>query len=309
MLANFLDKTKPIIFVLLVAFFFLFSFSKFFFETSELVFNLDLGLAIATNIVLYGTIFFLYNFIIGKNELTYDNAYSFFLYILLSLCLTDDILNTSIPLLIFVQLLFLRKLYSLKSSKNVLKKLFDAGFWLAILVLIEPMFIGFSILLFIGIFLHQKITINTILAPVFGFLAPVLILYAYYLWVDYPGWESHWDFSRYSLEYRFYIEGKIVYFIGLISLLIGTTFILKSPFTLTFKNTFRKNWLLLTFHLVIVSTSIAFLPEKTNFELTYMLFPATIIMANGVELISDRLYRNVFIVAILLFFFGYNFVL
>lgn len=309
MLANFLDKTKPIIFVLLVSFFFLFFFANIFFGNTTIELNFDLFSILLKNGILFATIFFLFNFIVGKNELTYDNGYAFFLFILFAICSIEDYLNSSVALNLFVQLLFVRKLYSLKSSKNILKKIFDTGFWLAILCLLEPIFIGYAVLLYIAVFLHQKITFNTVLTPILGFLAPVIVVFSYYLWIESPEWTSHLNFSRYSWGYEAYFDGKLLYFVSLLILLAFTALILKSPLKLTFKNTFQKNYMVLSFHLIIAFVLLFFSPQKSSTEMLYVLFPATVIIANGVELISDKLYRNVFISVILAFFLTYTFAL
>ena len=309
MLANFLDKTKPIIFVLLVGFFFLFFFANIYLENRTPELNFDVISIVLKNVIIFATIFFLFNFIVGKNELTYDNGYAFFLFILFAICSIEDYLNSSIALNLFVQLLFVRKLYSLQSSKNRIKKIFDAGFWLAILCLLEPIFIGYAVLLYIGVFVHQKITFNTAITPILGFLAPVIIVFAYYVWIGSPEWEGHLNFSRYSWGYEEYLDGKIRYFVALVLLLTLTALILKPPFKLAFKNTFEKNWLVLTLHLITAFILLLFLPQKSSTELLYVLFPVSVIVANGVELIHDKSYRNVFISINLVFFLTYIFVL
>jgi hypothetical protein len=88
-----------------------------------------------------------------------------------------------------------------------------------------------------------------------------------------------------------------------------TALILKPPFKLAFKNTFGKNWLILTLHLITAFILLLFLPQKSSTELLYVLFPVSVIVANGVELIHDKSYRNVFILVNLVFFLTYIFVL
>ncbi|MAD97497.1 MAG: hypothetical protein CMB99_09255 [Flavobacteriaceae bacterium] len=309
MLANFLDKTKPIIFVVLVAFFFILYFSLIFFGSTDITNEAISGWSIILNVVLYAAVFFFFNFVIGKNNLTYDNAYAFYLFTLFLLVLLDNPFDYQGPLLLLLQLLFLRKIYSLKSSKNVLQKLFDAGFWLAILSLIQPIFIIFWLLIIIAILVHQKLTVHTIVSHIAGFLAPIIIAYAYHAWYGtIPVFESL-QIEKYQWDLSFFMTGKLSYFIWVVLGMTLISLIVKSPFTLTFKNTFRRNWLLLLFHFLVVVIIVILLPNKSNFNLVYTLFPATVIIANGIELIEKRIAKDVLFYLLFLMGVGYAFYL
>ncbi len=309
MLANFLDKTKPFIFVVLVGFFFLLYFSLIFFGggtsmTTEISFG-----SVLINVVLYAAVFFFFNFVIGKNNLTYDNAYAFYLFTIFVLILLDNPLDYEGPLLLLLQLLFLRKIYSLKSSKNVLQKLFDAGFWLAILCLLQPIFILFWLLIIIAILVHQKLTVHTIVAHIAGFLAPVVITYAYHVWYGPIQVFESLPTNQFQWDLAFFITGKVSYFIWIVLAMTLISLAIKSPFTLTFKNTFRRNWLVLLFHFLVVSMIVILLPNKSNFNLVYTLFPVTVIIANGIELIEKRIAKDVLFYLLFLMAIGYAFYL
>ncbi|MFT5671734.1 MAG: hypothetical protein ACI9JT_000351, partial [Polaribacter sp.] len=138
MLANFLGKSKPINFIiLLILFFGLFigtSFSIFESTSFDLYLLFKILFFIGFNLV----VFFFYNFVVTKNNLTLDNFYAFFIFTILLSYFTSLTTNLKTLTILLLYVLFLRKIYSLKSKTNTLSKLFDSGFWLSILFLITP---------------------------------------------------------------------------------------------------------------------------------------------------------------------------
>jgi len=149
MLANFLNKSKPINFISLSVFF-----AICFLATSIIdFFKVEFSFSILFNrifvLLIFIIVFFIFNFIVSKNNLTFDNSYGFFLFSLLCICFAPLINSYKELILIIIYLLFIRKIYSLQSSKSMIKKLFDSGFWIGILCLFEP---TYSLLFFTNLF-------------------------------------------------------------------------------------------------------------------------------------------------------------
>ena len=299
MLANFLSKYKPINFISLLVFFFLnfciAVFSSFFDDGYSLDIVINLGILA----LLFFTIFFIFNFINTRNNLTFDNSYAYFLFIVLAVLLLSNLINYKILVKMTVYLLFLRKIYSLKSNKKTIAKLFDSGFWLGIFFILEPVFILLFILIYLSIYLHNKITIHTLFTPLMGFISPLIIFFTYTFWFD-----KTEEFTRlFYFDTRFsaelYVKSKYIWAIGTTFFLTIFAIILKSSKVLSVNNTFRKNWILLitNFFLLILLTIL--IPQKTESELIYILFPIAIILANGIELIEKKQFKDM----ILYFFF------
>ena len=82
MLANFLEKSKPINFIVYLGLFFCFFFGKITFT----LFSGDISLYKAFEsilfIFLFLSVFFFFNFIVTKNKLTLDHSYAFYLFTL-----------------------------------------------------------------------------------------------------------------------------------------------------------------------------------------------------------------------------------
>ena len=296
MLANFLGKSKPINFIILlsvfVCLFITASFSLFY----ATPFSMHLLLKVTGFLLFYLVILFFFNFIVTKNKLTRDNSYALLIFmVFLSYFL---ILSTNFKTLAMLLLysLFLRKLYSLKSQKQTLQKLYDSGLWLGVLVLLEPFTFIFCTLIFIATFLHKKPIINNLIAPIVGFLTPMILYSAYCFWFD----------KLYLFTNIFYfdtfhnfvfnpINGYYWIVIGVLLLALASIFI-KSPSVFSVNNTFKKSWTLLISNLVIAVVFALYLPNKNNVELLFLLLPAAIIVANGLESLRSNLIKNILII-------------
>lgn len=291
MLTNFFGKSKPINTVVLTGLFLIMFFLAVF--TEKTIFNWLV-------IPLYVFVFGLVIFVNSKNKLTFDNSYTFLSFILL-LSLFPIVISTgNVIYANLVVLLFLRKVYSLKSEKNIFVKLFDAGFWLGVSFLIEPYTVVFFVLLYASIFLHKRLTIHTLLIPVIGFFIPLLFYFSYCYWYEKVDrfnvlfyWHSTYNATVYINNYSLYS----LYFVGLFLL---ASVLLKTPKTLSVKTTFRKNWILILLNLTI-SIIILFLSKNNEgTELMYAFFPIAVILANGLELIKKKWIGDFLIISFLI---------
>jgi len=293
MLANFLNKSKPINFIVLLILFFigyLFTvFSTFFVNT----FNGDEFIKSAILMLLFVLVFFVYNFIISKNKLTHDNSYAYYFFTLLTMCFLQELIAYKVLILAIIYLLFIRKLYSLRSSKKVLEKLFDSGFWLGILCIFEPLTIVLFLLIYIASYLHKKITIHTLLVPIIGFITPIFLYFTYFFWFDKTEeFIQNFDFSIH-FDAQFYTQSKFNWvFVCLLIFTILSIFF-KSIGALSVNNTFRKNWILIITNFSLLLILLLCIPEKNGDEIIYILFPISIILANGVELINKKILKNI----------------
>ena len=191
-------------------------------------------------------------------------------------------------------ILFLRKVYSLRSYKNSIKKYFDAGMWLGILFLFDATAIAFSLLLYLAVYLYQKLTINSLLVPLFGFLSP-LILYGTYLF-----WNDNFEQFSFLVDLKFSLQDlKQIWFVVGVFAITTLCLFLKSIKTIGVSNMFRKSWLLLSFNFLIAIFCLYVTTNSNTTKLVYLLFPASIIMANGIELVKKNLFKNIVLLLLL----------
>ena len=295
MLANFLNKSKPINFVGLLVFFvaaFLFAFFSEGYTTDKLLKSSIL-------LVLFIVIFFIFNFINSKNKLTLDNSYAYFTLILLTICISSSLSNYQIFYKTILYFLFLRKIYSLRSSKNTIEKYFDSGFWLGILFILEPFSILFFILIYAACYLHNKINIHAVGVPILGFSTPLILFFTYHFW-----YETTTEFTKLfafntNFSLQFYFSTKYLWFLAGVFLFTVFAMFFKSMKALSVNNTFKKSWILIMLNFLIALVFSLSFTEKDGSELIFLLFPASIIIANGIELIHKKILKNVLLYLLL----------
>ena len=198
---------------------------------------------------------------------------------------------------------------SLKSKKQVLQKIFDTGFLLGVSFIIEPLSIIFFILMYAGIFIHQKTTIHTILIPIVGFISPLILYFVYLFWFD----KTEDFFNLFNFldinVFLIYTENNIIWFVGLLLLLTLISLFIKSPKALSVSNSFKRNWILLNINLVIALVFAMLIIDKNGSEIVYLLFPTSIIIANGVEIVKSNIAKNVVFILILVGVITHQFLL
>ncbi|PQJ79943.1 DUF6427 family protein [Polaribacter porphyrae] len=293
MLANFLDKSKPIIFIGLLIFFGINFCIVTYFTFFKEIFVVSAFTEVLLFLLLLLSSFFFYNFIRTKNKLTLDNSYGYFVFTLFVICLLRDLFDVKKLSIFLIYILFLRKIYSLRSQKNVLQKLFDCGFWFGILFILEPETIIFLPLIYLGIYLHQKITFHTLFAPIIGFLTPVIIYFTYLFWFDNTETLLNKMVFSVHLDAPFFLQEKYNWFFNFILAISLLAISIKSIKTFTINNTFRKNWILIITNFVLAILILLFTDNKTGYFMIFILFPASIIIANGMEMIKKKLLRNI----------------
>jgi len=300
MLANFLEKSKPINFIVYLGLFFCHFFGTI---TSTLYrgdYNFYKAFESFVLVFLFLYIFFFFNFIVTKNKLTLDHSYAFFLFTLALTLFFSALFDFESITLVIIYLLFLRKIYSLRSTKNMIQKIFDSGFWIGIMFLLEPFSILFSVILYVAILTYQKITINSIISPIVGFVSPLIIYFTYLLWNNSP--EQFNQLLNFSPANQLSISKEnyslwIFYFFLSLTLL---SILLKSPKVFSINNLFRKSWILLIVNSIIAVVFGLLIQDKNGSEIVFFLIPGCIIIANGFEVIKKRLLKNILFGGLLL---------
>ena len=291
MLTNFFSKSKPIT-VLLILGLFLCYYTAALLTDKIPIFNLW---AVPQFLIVFGII----GFIKSKNTLTKDSSYAFLLVVLLIGVFPYTLKINNVFYVNLTLLLFLRKVYSLQSSKQLLKKLFDGGLWLGITFLIEPKSILFGFLFYAAILFHQTISFRTIFIPVIGFFSPVFLFFTYQYWFNKS--EVFYNLFDWTITYNFNFYDDYVFIIPInfILLLTFLAILYKSPKALAVKNSFRKNWILILCHLFLAALLLSFTTLKNGSELLYVFFPIAIIIANGIELLQKKWISEVVFIAFL----------
>ena len=299
MLANFFGKSNPVNFIVVFLIFLGFYIANFF--TVNLVQFVDINVILnqLLTIILFLFLFLFYNFILIKNKLTLNNSYGLLLFALFSGFFPAVFLNVTTIFLNLLLLIFLRRVFSLRSNKDVYKKIFDCGFWLGILFLLDSTTVIFGVLIFLSVGMFQKLTIRTLLIPVVGFVTPVFCYFSYCLWEGDTSEFSNlflW-YSNYNFEV--YAANKFLFstlFLGIGSLI---SIIIKTPKVFLISGDYRKYWILIIFNFFLAIT--VFLIQNTHQtnKVLLLFFPASVIITNWLESIERGFVKNIFIIVLI----------
>ena len=299
MLANFFGKSNPVNFIVVFFIFLGFYVANFF--TVNLVQFVDINVILnqLLTIILFLFLFLFYNFILIKNKLTLNNSYGLLFFALFFGFFPSVFLNVTTIFLNLLLLIFLRRVFSLRSNKDIYKKIFDCGFWLGILFLLDSTTVIFGMLIFLSVRMFQKLTVRTLLIPVVGFVTPVFCYFSYCLWEGDTSEFSNlflW-YSNYNFEV--YTANKFLFstlFLGIGSLI---SIFIKTPKVFLISGDYRKYWILIIFNFFLAIT--VFLIQNTHQtnKILLLFFPASIIITNWLENIERVFVKNIFIIVLI----------
>ena len=300
MLANFFGKSKPVNYILIVILFVV-QFVLFLIVDNFKHF-IESSIIEKVSAVIIVLIFLsFYNFIVTKNRLTLDNSFAFLLLVLF-VGITP---NFNYDLLTIVEstllLFFLRKMYSLKTNNQIYEKIFDSGFWLGILFILEPIVLLFALFIYAAILLFLKLTIRTILIPIIGFITPILLYSVYCFYFDELfiitklfSLNVEMDFSQFD-AINFKISSFVIIGITMIAILVKTGKIV------SVSNLFKRSWILLLFHLLLTLFYVFSQPRTDNTSMLLIYIPASIIVANWIQSIQRKFIVNGILIFLLVY--------
>lgn len=291
MISSFFSKAKPIHFVIVCSILLLsFSIAKFY--TISQMFSVGLLIKeIGLFLVCLATVFVL-DFFGSRNNLTKKNSYKILIFSLFVALLPAAILNSNLLLSNFFILLAIRRLISLRSNKDIKKKLFDAAFWISIATLFYFWASLFYTLIFIGLILYRIVDIKNYIIPFIGILTVSVLSFSYMILTgnDFTGYfnnrlEFSFDFSSLNAQ-RTVISSTIILTYGIWSLLYFIRY-LKSK-----SKKSRPSFILLIFAAIIGLAIIVISPNKNGSEFIFLFAPLSIIITNYLETISEKWFKE-----------------
>ena len=194
MISSIFGKTKPINFIILSVFLFLYYWvvQVYLFKNDFSVNQVVLETGVLS-ILLFSV--FVVDFIAKRNKLTEPNSYPILFYVLLFVVFPETLTDTNAILCSLLLLLATRRLLSIKSLKDVKSKVFDATLWILTSSLFYDWAIVYLLLVFVAIYIYEpKNSRNwfVVLSATFAFF---MISYAVLILVGIPNflWE-HYNF-------------------------------------------------------------------------------------------------------------------
>lgn len=128
--------------------------------------------------------FFTANFIVKKNTISRDSAYTIVFYLMFLAFFPSMLNNPNMLLSNFFILLALRRLVSLHSLKASKEKIFDASLWIFVAALFHFWAILFIVLVFISILFHVSRDYRNWILPFIACAAILALFFLYAFAVD-----------------------------------------------------------------------------------------------------------------------------
>ena len=226
---------------------------------------------------------FITNFIVKKNGLSKDSAYTVLLFFLFLLFFPGILNNTSLLLSNFFILLATRRIISLHSLKASKEKIFDASLWVFIAALFHFWSVLFIVLIFIAILFHVARDYRNWFLPIIAFFSIAILfvgssLYFNTQWINYLISESTIDlrfdyFTNNNQNIAFSIYATIgLFFLVLLLLSLSNRPLILHP-------TYKKVISAFVIGIAVFAVS----PNKSNELLVFAFAPLAMIATSHIE--------------------------
>lgn len=294
MITTIFSKSKPINFLIvffisaIAVFFAVFKFNK---EPLTAYFFLKIVLVF---VCCYLSILVV-NFIVSKNYLSQKTNYEILIFSLFLLALPQIFLNETIVFSNFFVLLALRRIISIRTQKNTVKKLFDAGLLIGVATLFYFWAILFFVLIFVALLLYAEDKMKHWIIPFLGLATVIIIAMGLSIVVNKDLFslipfspEISLDFSSYN-SLQFIVVITMLVSFGIWSSIFFLKDIKKKM------RTYRPSYKVVFFAFIIASLVVIFSAIKDGSELLFILAPLVIIITNYIETIEEKWFKEVFI--------------
>lgn len=298
MISSFFSKAKPI-HLLVVSTLLLVVFLVAKITTLTEVFTVDVFFKQA---FLFGVVLaslFVLDFFVSKNNLTKKNSFKILMFGLFVAVLPETLGNSKLLIANLFILLALRRIISLRSRKEIKKKLFDATFWISLATLLFFWASLFYILIFVALVLHAIVDVKNWIIPIVGILAVAIIAASVMIVMDIDFEPYLHGFFDVSFDYTPLNSKRII---------IATTLLLSygvwSAFYFMRNIKHQLKSYKPSFILVIISSLIALLiilvsPYKDGSEFIFLFAPLAIMVSNYLEIIEEKWFKESLIIILI----------
>ena len=195
MISSIFEKTKPINFIIVLVFLFLFYWTVQFYLLDYTFSDIEIvPSTLVLSILLFSV--FVVDFIVKRNKLTGSSSFAILFFTLLFVVFPETLGDSKAVFTSFFLLLSMRRLLSIKSLKNIKLKIFDAGLWICISSIFYEWAILYLLLVFAAIYIYDPKNIrNWLVLLSVGFVF-YMILYGVLVLLDETSFmKTHYDFA------------------------------------------------------------------------------------------------------------------
>ncbi|MDF4201498.1 DUF6427 family protein [Maribacter sp. SA7] len=195
MISSIFEKTKPVNFIILLVFLFLFYWSVQFYLFDLSMSNVEIAPSIGILTILLFSVFVV-DFVVKRNKLTGTNSFAILFFTLLFVVFPETLGDNNAIFTSFFLLLAMRRLLSIKSLKNIKLKIFDAGLWICISSVFYEWALLYLLLVFAAIYIYDPKNIRNWLVLLSVGFCFFMILYGTLVLLDKPNFIfDHYDFA------------------------------------------------------------------------------------------------------------------
>ncbi|AEH00902.1 DUF6427 family protein [Lacinutrix sp. 5H-3-7-4] len=236
------------------------------------------------------------DFIVTKNTLSQKQNLETIVFCLLLFAVPQVFLNYKIVIANLLFLLALRRLLSLRTQKDVEKKLFDASVLIALASIFHFWCILFLPLIYITMLFYTITDIKKWAIPLLGVFSVVIVAITYSLLVNNNFFSALYINPAVSINLNAY---NSIQFIVVITMLLSLGLWSSVFFLNTIKK--KKKTFRPSYKVVFVSCLIALLiaiitPIKTGNEFLFLFAPLSIVISNYIEIIEEKWFKEMFFI-------------
>lgn len=252
----------------------------------------DIAKKSALLLILFASLF-ISNFIVKKNALTKDSAYTILFFFIFLMFFPNVLDNYKLIVSNFFILLAMRRLVSLQTLKAPKEKIFDASLWIFVASLFHFWAILFILLVYISIIFHVSRDYRNWLIPFVALFSSSIIFVFYALLFDKEAIDVYLQSEVINLQVDYFTNNyqNIAFSIYVV---FAVFFVLPYLFTLTNKPlnlqaSYKK--VLLAF---FIGMAIFFISaNKSNEVLVYTFLPMAIMATNTVEYLQNKIQQEI----------------
>lgn len=285
MISSIFGKTKPINYIILLTFLFVFYWIVHFllYNSSFTLEQLFLQ-TVVLGLLLFSI--FVVNFIVKRNQITGTNSFAILFYVLLIVVFHPVVMDNNAILCSFFLLLAQRRLISLKSLKDIKLKILDASLWVTLASIFYDWALIYFVLIFIAVYFYEPKNIRNWLIPFLGVFSLGIILICLLIIIDQEQFISeHYRFEL-SFDTNFF-----AYWGNSSKMVIYTIFVLIIGLWGFFKLGKLGLGRILTMRLIAVSFAIGIVltllkTSEASFPVLVTFFPAAVLFTKYIEVIK-----------------------
>ncbi|WP_299382913.1 DUF6427 family protein [uncultured Lacinutrix sp.] len=298
MITSFFSKSKPINFLIV----FLLSLLALFvaiYKYSIFTFNVVSVSKLAAVFLCCFLSVLLVDFIVAKNSLSQKGNAELLLFSLFLLAVPQVFLDWEIILSNFLILLAFRRIISLRTQNEHIKKLFDASFLIGFASLFYFWSLLFFILIFIALLFYAESDVKKWIVPFVGLLTITIISIGLSIVVN-DDFGSLLNINT-SVGFNFNAYNSVQFIVAITMFLSFGLW--ASIFYLRDINkkmkTYRAAYKIVFVAFLIATTLVIIAPKKNGSEFLFLFAPLAIIISNYIETIEEKWFKTLFVLLLL----------